>query len=133
VGNGWLGVFEVLVVLGLGVVALEPGDQVGKGWEGIIVEGKPVVLDLDVLGDYVVVLRSVVEDQELGSFNGEAEAVRDHFRVFFLFLFDGVFDLLRAGAHELGVASDVLDVDVAGLDISGIDFVDAFELLVFQE
>jgi hypothetical protein len=60
-GDGRLGMLEILVVLGLGVVGLEPGDQVGEGGEGVVVEGKTVLLDLDVLGDDAVVLGSVVE------------------------------------------------------------------------
>jgi hypothetical protein len=69
----------------------------------------------------------------LRSLEGKSEAVGDQLGLHLFFGPDGIFDLFGTLGHELGVGLDVTDDLVAGLNVAGVDFVQTFELLVFEE
>lgn len=91
------------------------------------------MLDFNVLGNDVIVLGSIVKNEELRSFDRKSESVGNNLRRFFLFMFDDFFNTGWVFVTELVVLDDVLNQGVTGLDITGNKLIQAFVGLVFEE
>jgi hypothetical protein len=114
--HGKIGVLDVALILLLLEVFLEPGDEVARGGELLVVEVKARAADLDEFADGVAVLEHVDEEDELRVVLGDAKVVVDVAAVLLGLATGLALDGLDGQVQELLVGGDVLHEHVHGLD-----------------